>query len=112
MAKLVDARDLKSLGPCPHGFDPRRPHHSLQKQALIVIREGVSPRAPPVLRSWLLLEPFAFSLLQLLALSRLGFLLGLEPNNNFRDGHAGPPHTFLLKKAYDWTSIRFLLASP
>lgn len=26
MAKLVDARDLKSLGPCPYGFDPRRPH--------------------------------------------------------------------------------------
>lgn len=29
MAKLVDARDLKSLGLWPCGFDPRRPHHSL-----------------------------------------------------------------------------------
>jgi hypothetical protein len=47
-----------------------------------------------------------------LALSRLGFLLGLEPNNDFRDGHAGPPHTFLLEKAYGWTSIRSLQASP
>src|ERR687893_2947616 len=27
VAKLVDARDLKSLGLCPCGFDPRRPHH-------------------------------------------------------------------------------------
>ena len=26
MAKLVDARDLKSLGK-PYGFDSRRPHH-------------------------------------------------------------------------------------
>ena len=27
VAKLVDARDLKSLGRSPCGFDPRRPHH-------------------------------------------------------------------------------------
>ena len=26
VAELVDARDLKSLGPRPCGFDPRRPH--------------------------------------------------------------------------------------
>jgi hypothetical protein len=29
VAKPVDARDLKSLGPGPCGFDPRRPHQSL-----------------------------------------------------------------------------------
>ncbi len=27
VAKLVDARDLKSLGLRLYGFDPRRPHH-------------------------------------------------------------------------------------
>jgi hypothetical protein len=32
----------------------------------------------------------AFPSLQLQALPRFGFLLGLKPNNNFRDGHAGP----------------------
>jgi hypothetical protein len=26
-------------------------------------------------------------------------LLGLKPHDDFRDGHAGPPHTFLLEKA-------------
>jgi hypothetical protein len=61
--------------------------------------EGLSFRTPSVSRSWLLLEPFAFSLLQLLALPRFGFLLGLKPHNDFRNGHAGPPHTFLLEKA-------------
>ena len=61
--------------------------------------EGVSPCAPPVLQPWLLLEPLALPSLQLLALARFGFLLGLKPNNDFRDGHAGPPHTFLLEKA-------------
>ena len=61
--------------------------------------EGHSPRAPPVSRSWLLLEPFAFSLLQLLALSRFGFLLSLKPHNDFRDGHARPPHNFPREKA-------------
>jgi hypothetical protein len=74
--------------------------------------EGLSPHAPSVPRSCLLLEPFAFPLLHLSAFARFGFLLGLKPYNDFRDGHAGPPHTCLLKKAYDWTSIRFLLASP
>ena len=29
VAELVDARDLKSLGLCPCGFDPRRPHQGL-----------------------------------------------------------------------------------
>jgi hypothetical protein len=74
--------------------------------------EGPSLRAPSISRSWLLLEPFAFSLLHLLALPRFGFLLGLKPHNDFRDGHADPPHTSLLEKAYGWMSIRSLQASP
>ena len=74
--------------------------------------EGLSPRAPPVSRSWLLLKSLALPLLQLSAFARFSFLLSLKPHNDFRDGHSGPPHTCLLKKAYDWTSIRFLLASP
>jgi hypothetical protein len=36
MAKLVDARDLKSLGPRLSGFDPRCPHQS-SKQRLDVV---------------------------------------------------------------------------
>ena len=31
MAKPVDARDLKSLGPRPCGFDPRRPHQRIER---------------------------------------------------------------------------------
>jgi hypothetical protein len=46
------------------------------------------------------LEPLPFPLPELLAFARLGFLLGLKLNNDFRDGHAGPPPTFLLEKAY------------
>ncbi len=63
-------------------------------------REHVpSPRAPPALRFWLLLKSLALAPLQLLTFARLGFLLGLKPHDDFRDGHAGPPHTFLLEKA-------------
>ena len=73
---------------------------------------GHSPRAPPLSRSWLLLEPLALPLLQLSAFARFSFLLSLKPQDDFRDGHSGPPHTCLLKKAYGWTSIRSLFASP
>ncbi len=44
VAKRVDARDLKSLGLCSYGFDPRRPHHSLQKQPSIVISLNATGR--------------------------------------------------------------------
>jgi hypothetical protein len=73
--------------------------------------EGLSSRAPAVLRSWLLLKSLALPLVQLSAFARLGFLLSLKPHDDFCDGHAGTPHTFLLEKAYGWTSIRSLLAS-
>ena len=74
--------------------------------------ESLSPHAPSVSRSCLLLKSLALPLLHLSAFARFGFLLGLKPYNDFCDGHAGPPHTSLLEKAYGWTSIRSLPASP
>jgi hypothetical protein len=45
VAELVDARDLKSLGLCPCGFDPHRPHH--------VQRAGSSAFSPRRRLAWL-----------------------------------------------------------
>ena len=44
VAKLVDARDLKSLGLCPYGFDPRRPHHRQPRKKPSERRAGLGAR--------------------------------------------------------------------
>ncbi len=92
--------------------DSDGPDASSAEHALCDGSRSLSPRAPAVLRSWLLLKSLALPPLELLTFARFDFLLGLKPHKDFRDGHARPPHTVLLEKAYDWTSIRSLQASP